>query len=157
MRLTEVKLPLGHTDEDLRAAVLKRLKLRADDLVELSVFRRAVDARKPKAIVFIYTIDVTVKDEARVMARLQVERHVSATPEMGYKITRAPTPPAKRPVVIGAGPCGIFAGLILAEMGLRPLILERCKVVRERTKDTFGFWRKRAMTAASFFTETSIV
>jgi uncharacterized FAD-dependent dehydrogenase len=149
MRLTEVKLPLGHTDEDLRAAVLKRIGVHGDDVVELSVFRRAVDARKPKAIVFIYTIDVTVRDEAAVMARLRGDRHVSTSPDMSYKIARAATPPTTRPVVIGAGPCGIFAGLILAEMGLRPLILERGKVVRERTKDTFGFWRKRVLNPES--------
>ncbi|MBP6012492.1 MAG: NAD(P)/FAD-dependent oxidoreductase [Alphaproteobacteria bacterium] len=149
MRLTEVKLPLGHTEADLRAAVLKRLGVRAEELVSFSVFRRAVDARKPKAIVFIYTIDVTVKDEAAVMARLKGERHVSASPDMSYKIVRAARPPAKRPVVIGAGPCGLFAGLILAEMGLRPLLLERGKVVRERTKDTFGFWRKRVLNPES--------
>ncbi len=149
MRLTEVKLPLGHTEAELRAAVLKRIGVRGEDVIELSVFRRAVDARKPKAIVFIYTVDVAVKNEAAVMARLRGDRHVSASPDMSYTVTRAPTPPAKRPVVIGAGPCGIFAGLILAEMGLRPLILERGKVVRERTKDTFGFWRKRVLNPES--------
>lgn len=149
MRLTEVKLPLGHTDAELRAAVLRRLGVRADDVTSFAVFRRAVDARKPKAIVLIYTIDVTLKNEAAVVARLKGDRHVSVTPDMSYKIVRAATPPAKRPVVIGAGPCGIFAGLILAEMGLRPLILERGKVVRERTKDTFGFWRKRLLNPES--------
>lgn len=149
MRLTEVKLPLGHTEAELRAAVLKRLRVRDDDLLELAVFRRAVDARKPKDIVFIYTIDVTLKNEAAVMARLKSDRHVAASPDMSYKIARVTTPPAKRPVVIGAGPCGIFAALILAEMGLRPIILERGKVVRERTKDTFGFWRKRILNPES--------
>ena len=149
MRLTEVKLPIGHTEADLRAAVLKRIGVRADDALEFAVFRRAVDARKPKAIVFIYTIDVAVKNEAAVMARLRGDRHVTASPDMSYKITRTTKPPARRPVVIGAGPCGIFAALVLAEMGLRPLLIERGKIVRERTKDTFAFWRKRVLNPES--------
>ncbi|MEQ1867785.1 MAG: FAD-dependent monooxygenase, partial [Micropepsaceae bacterium] len=149
LRLTEVKLPLDHTDEDLRAAVLKRLRLGAADGAELSVYRRAVDARKPKAIVFIYTVDVAVKDEAMVLKRVQGERHVAVAPDTGYRVRQVATPPRLRPVVIGAGPCGLFAALILAQMGLRPLILERGKVVRERTKDTFGFWRRRALNPES--------
>lgn len=149
LRLTEVKLPLDHTDEDLRAAVLKRLRLGAADGAELSVYRRAVDARKPKAIVFIYTVDVAVKDEAAVLKRVLGERHVGVAPDTGYRVRQVATPPRLRPVVIGAGPCGLFAALILAQMGLRPLILERGKAVRERTKDTFGFWRRRALNPES--------
>ncbi len=149
LRLTEVKLPLDHTDEDLRAAVLKRLRVGAADVVELSVFRRAVDARKPKAIVFIYTVDVAVKDEAAVLKRVQGERHVALRRTRAIASRQVAAPPRLRPVVIGAGPCGLFAALILAQMGLRPLILERGKVVRERTKDTFGFWRKRALNPES--------
>ncbi len=149
LRLTEVKLPLDHTDGDLRAAVLKRLRVGAADVTEVSVYRRAADARKPKAIVFIYTVDVALKDEAGVLKRLRDEPHVRVAPDMCYRVTHAARPPARRPVVIGAGPCGLFAALILAQMGLRPLILERGKAVRERTKDTFGFWRRRALNPES--------
>lgn len=149
LRLTEVKLPLDHTDGDLRAAVLKRLRVGAADVTEVSVFRRAADARKPKAIVFIYTVDVALKDEAGVLKRLRDEPHLRVAPDMSYRVMHTATPPARRPVVIGAGPCGLFAALILAQMGLRPLILERGKAVRERTKDTFGFWRRRALNPES--------
>ncbi|MCE9522960.1 MAG: NAD(P)/FAD-dependent oxidoreductase [Alphaproteobacteria bacterium] len=150
LRLTELKLPLDHAEGALRAAVLKRLGVGAGELISFSVFRRAVDARKPKAIVFIYTLDVALKNEAAVLKRFAGERNVSVAPDVGYHFV-APAARAStlRPVVIGAGPCGLFAALILAQMGLRPLILERGKVVRERTKDTFGFWRRRVLNPES--------
>jgi uncharacterized protein len=150
LRLTELRLPLGHDDETLRAALLKRLAVRAEDLIDFKVFRRGVDARKPKAIVLTYTLDVALKDEAAAMMRLKGDRNVGPAPDMDYRfVTQMKRPPARRPVVIGAGPCGIFAGLILAQMGMAPIILERGKVVRERTKDTFGFWRKRILNPES--------
>jgi uncharacterized FAD-dependent dehydrogenase len=150
LRLTELKLPLDHADEDLRAALMKRLGIGPGELMAFSVFRRAVDARKPKAIVRIYTLDVSVQNEAAVVKRLRGDRHVSAAPDMEYRlVAHAPRPPARRPIVIGAGPCGIFAALILAEMGMAPIILERGKIVRERTKDTFGFWRRGELNPES--------
>ena len=150
LRLTELRLPLGHSDEDLRVALLKRLGMGAGDLVEYSVFRRGVDARKPKAIILTYTLDVSLPDEAAALSRLQGDRNISQAPDMDYRfVTRLAKPPVLRPVVIGAGPCGLFAALVLAQMGFRPLVLERGKVVRERTKDTFGFWRRRVLNPES--------
>lgn len=150
LRLTELRLPLGHDEPALKAALLKRLNLRADDLVGFTIFRRGYDARKPKAIELIYTLDIELKNEAAAFKRLAKDRNVSRAPDMAYrhvaKLDRAPT---RRPIVIGAGPCGYFAGLILAEMGMSPIILERGKIVRERTKDTFGFWRKRILNPES--------
>ena len=144
MRLTDLKLPLAHTADDLRNAILKRLAIGADELVAYTIFRRAYDARKPAAIVFIYTLDVELKNEAAALKRLHGDRHVGKTPDTGYRFVAqaAQTSSALRPVVIGTGPCGLFAGLILAQMGFRPLILERGKSVRERTQDTWGLWRK---------------
>ena len=150
LRLTELRLPLGHSDEDLRVALLKRLGMGAGNLVEYSVFRRGVDARKPKAIILTYTLDVSLPDEAAALSRLQGDRNISQAPDMDYRfVTRLAKPPVLRPVVIGAGPCGLFAALVLAQMGFRPLVLERGKVVRERTKDTFGFWRRRVLNPES--------
>jgi uncharacterized FAD-dependent dehydrogenase len=150
LRLTELKLPLGHDGDALRAALLKRLAIGPGDLIDFTVFRRGVDARKPAAIVFIYTLDVELKNEAAAMKRLARDRNVTPAPDMDYRfVTRAEKPPARRPVVIGAGPCGLFAALILAQMGMNPIVLERGKVVRERTKDTFGFWRKRILNPES--------
>ena len=142
LRLTEVKLPLDHTKEELETAILKRLVMAPDQLVGYSIFRRGVDARKRSAIHFIYTLDVETKNESAIRKRMQPDRNVADTPDTNYKfVARAPRELAARPVVIGTGPCGLFAGLLLAQMGFRPLILERGKAVRERTRDTFGLWR----------------
>ena len=143
LRLTEVKLPLDHPETEIKAAILKRLDIVADELIDFSISRRSVDARKPEAIVFIYTLDVELKNEKVVLKRLQGDRHVSLTPDTRYHfVAQAPANLTSRPVVIGTGPCGLFAGLILAQSGFRPIILERGKAVRERTKDTFGLWRQ---------------
>jgi uncharacterized FAD-dependent dehydrogenase len=143
LRLTEIKLPLDHTDDALSTAICQRLGVAADELLSHSVYRRSVDARKKTAITLIYALDVEVRDEAAVLARLHGERSVMPAPDTTYRfVTRAPAGLATRPVVIGTGPCGLFAGLLLAQMGFRPIILERGKIVRERTKDTWGLWRK---------------
>ncbi len=151
MRLTDLKLPLDHTEADLIAAILKRLGIAEDELLGYSIFRRSHDARKPAAIVFIYSLDVELKNEAAVLKRLRGDRHVSPTPNTVYRfVAQAPQNPAlPRPVVIGSGPCGLFAGLILAQMGFRPIILERGKSVRERTKDTWGLWRQGQLNPES--------
>ena len=150
LRLTDVKLPLDHSERAITDAILKRLGIAANDLVGYSIFRRGVDARKPASIYFIYTLDVEVIDEAGLSARLMHARHVSPAPDTSYRFVPVPCPlPAHRPIVIGTGPCGLFAGLILAQMGLRPLMIERGKAVRERTKDTFGFWQKSILNPES--------
>jgi uncharacterized FAD-dependent dehydrogenase len=123
----------------------------ADELVGHTIFRRSYDARKSAAIVFIYTLDVELKDETAVLKRLRGDRHVGPTPDTSYRfVARAQQKSsAPRPVVIGSGPCGLFAGLLLAQMGFRPLILERGKAVRERTRDTWGLWRKGQLNPES--------
>jgi uncharacterized FAD-dependent dehydrogenase len=143
LRVTELKLPLDHADEALRAAVCKRLGIVDKDLLRLSIFRRGYDARKKSQIVLVYALDVEVANEAAVLKRLRDDRHVGPSPDMRYRfVAQAPAGLASRPVVIGTGPCGLFAGLLLAQMGFRPIILERGKAVRERTKDTWGLWRQ---------------
>jgi uncharacterized FAD-dependent dehydrogenase len=142
IRLTQLKLPLGHPPEALKAALLKRLRLPASELKDFTVFRRAHDARNRQAISFIYSLDVEVADEAALLARFARDPEVKPAPDMAYRfVARAPAQ-FSRPLVIGAGPCGLFAALVLAQMGFRPIILERGKQVRERTKDTWGLWRR---------------
>ena len=151
LRLTELKLPLGHPPEALAGAACERLGIAPEDLVELRVARRANDARRKSAILMVYSVDVSVRDEASVLARVGGDARVQPTPDTDYRfVARAPASPvAPRPVVIGTGPCGLFAGLILAQMGFRPIILDRGKVVRERTKDTWGLWRRGVLNPES--------
>jgi uncharacterized protein len=150
LRLTEVKLPLDHPSDALRGAVLARLGISEAELVSISVFRRAWDARRKSAIQLIYTLDVALRDEAAVLARFNAGQHVSKAPDMSYlPVARAPAHLPSRPIVIGTGPCGLFAALILAQAGFRPIILERGKIVRERTKDTWGLWRRGVLNPES--------
>ena len=151
LRLTEIKLPIDHAADALRAAVIARLDIADDDLISCAIARRANDARRKSAILMVYNVDVEVRDEAEVLARCGGRGDVRPTPDTDYR------PPAvapagwdgQRPVVIGAGPCGLFAALILAQAGFRPIIVERGKVVRERTKDTWGLWRRGVLDTES--------
>src|SRR5258708_23099569 len=154
LRLSEIKLPLDHPESVLEAAVRARLAelgVGDDGLIRYTVFRRAHDARKRTDIKLTYIVDVEVKDEAAALKRLADVPHCAVTPDMTYRfVAKAPAQlTSPRPVVIGMGPCGLFAGLILAQMGFRPLILERGKAVRERPKDTFGLWRRSVLNPES--------
>jgi uncharacterized FAD-dependent dehydrogenase len=150
LRLTELKLPLDHPEAALAEAVTRRLRLAPGELRGLHVFRRAYDARRRAAIEWVYTLDLDLADEAAVLRRNAGDRNLGATPDTRYRHAgRAPEAGFRRPVVVGAGPCGIFATLILAEMGFRPILLERGKVVRERTKDTWDLWRRSNLHAES--------
>jgi uncharacterized protein len=157
LRITELRLPLDHAEEALRLAVLSRLGLTDAALLSITVFRRAHDARKKSAVLLIYTLDCELKpgvDEAAVLARLVSDPHVRLAPDTRYRfVTHAPADfavqPPLRPVIVGFGPCGLFAALVLAQMGLRPLVLERGREVRQRTKDTWGLWRQGVLDPTS--------
>ena len=150
LRLTELKLPLDHPPEALRAAILQRLELADDDLVGFSIFKRSYDARKKHALLMIYAVDVEVKNEAALLKKFRNDRHLAPTPDMAYHfVGHAPENLTERPLVVGFGPCGIFAALVLAQMGFKPIVLERGKAVRERTQDTWGLWRKHVLNPES--------
>ena len=151
LRITELTLPIDHADGALKPAIAARLGIAEGAVRELKVFKRGYDARrKSQGLSFVYTIDVDVQDEAGVLARLKGDRNVSIAPDMSYKfVAHAPARPFTRPVVVGFGPCGIFASLVLAQMGFAPIVLERGKAVRERTQDTWALWRKGVLDPES--------
>lgn len=157
IRINELRLPLNHEPQALQAAVLARLGLREHELQAFHIFRRGYDARKKSAIVLAYTIDCEVTvDEADLLKRLAEDKNIRPTPDTEYKfVGQAPVDfysagePRLRPVIVGFGPCGLMAALVLAQMGLRPIVLERGKNVRERTKDTWGLWRQSELNPES--------
>ena len=150
LRLTELKLPLDHPPAALRTAILQRLELADDDLVGFSIFKRSYDARKKHALLMVYAVDVEVGNEAALLKKFRTDRHLVPAPDMAYRfVGHAPENLSERPLVVGFGPCGIFAALVLAQMGFKPIVLERGKAVRERTQDTWGLWRKHVLNPES--------
>ena len=156
LRITEIKLPvenaqsLTHQADEIKAALLKRLEIPASDLIHFEIFKRGVDARKSHAILYVYSLDVEVKNEAKILAKFRKDAHIKPAPDTEYKYVAQNTSTDKpRPVVVGFGPAGIFSALILAQSGFRPIVLERGKAVRERTKDTWGLWRKNKLNPES--------
>lgn len=151
IRLTELSLPLDHPPQALRQAILQRLKMNETDLVDFMVFKRSYDARKKNTeITFVYIIHLTARNEAQVLARFADDSQVRPAPDTDYTpVAKAPPGQTERPVVVGFGPCGLFAALLLAQMGFRPIVLERGRDVRRRTKDTWALWRKHTLTPES--------
>lgn len=151
IRLSELSLPLDHPPQALGAAVVERLRIDAADLLDCKVFKRSYDARKKNTeITFVYILHLTLRDEAAVLARFADDVHVGPAPDTAYHpVAQAPAGLPERPLIIGFGPCGLFAALVLAQMGFKPIVLERGKDVRRRTKDTWGLWRKRRLTPES--------
>ncbi|MGV8843577.1 MAG: NAD(P)/FAD-dependent oxidoreductase [Pseudomonas sp.] len=151
LRITELKLLIDHPEEALRPAILKRLGIASEQLLEFTLFKRSYDARKKSAeLCFIYTVDVQVKDEPALLLTFADDRHINPAPDTTYhSVGQAPADLTERPLVVGFGPCGIYAALLLAQMGFKPIVLERGKEVRERTKDTWALWRKNVLNPES--------
>jgi uncharacterized FAD-dependent dehydrogenase len=150
LRLTNIQLDLNHQPEQLQQAILDKLEISAEQLTEFTVFKRGYDARRKSQIKLIYTLDVVTNIDPQLLKKFEKDSQIKQSPDTRYHfVTQAPQELNQRPVVIGFGPCGLFIGLVLAQMGFKPIILERGKEVRERTKDTFGFWRKKILNTES--------
>lgn len=150
IRINELRLPLEHSLDALPDAAAKRLGIPGKAIRRLAVFKRSHDARKKNALMFIYSVDVEVIDEAHLLEKFADDPKIGPTPDTEYRfVAHASEPPGTRPVVVGFGPAGIFAALVLAQMGFRPLVLERGKAVRERTKDTWRLWRENRLDPES--------
>ncbi len=149
LRLTEIKLELEHTYDELINAICFKLSIQPEEVLSYTIFKRSYDARR-SAMCWIYALDVEVQNEAEILENLFNSPHVSPTPDMSYNyVGQAPANLTERPIVVGFGPCGFFAALTLAQMGFKPIVLERGKEVRERTKDTWDLWRKNILNPES--------
>ncbi len=151
IRITELTLPLGHPPEAIKQTIIARLSIQENELLAYKIFKRSYDARKKNSeITFVYIVDLQVQNEQQVLQRCADERHIRTAPDTAYyPVAEAPADLQERPLIIGFGPCGLFAALILAQMGFRPIVLERGKEVRSRTKDTWALWRKNVLTPES--------
>jgi uncharacterized protein len=156
LRVNEIKLPieqadtLKHQDDEIKAALLKRLAIPESDLIHFTIFKRGVDARKSQAILYVYSLDVEVKNEANLLVKFKRDQHVNPAPDTSYHfVAQSEKTSNERPVIVGFGPAGIFAALILAQSGFKPIVLERGKEVRKRTQDTWGLWRKSVLNPES--------
>jgi uncharacterized protein len=151
IRITELSLPLDHPADALRKAIVRRLGIKDADLLDFTVFKRSYDARKKNSVIaFVYIVDATTRNEAAILKRLAGDQNVRPAPDTNYyPVGQAPAHLSERPIVVGFGPCGLFAALLLAQMGFKPIVLERGRDVRRRTKDTWALWRKKTLTPES--------
>ena len=151
IRLTELKLPLEHAADALPALIAQTLGLSPEAITRFTIYKRSFDARKADLLqVYIVDVELTPALEADLLVKFADHPHIGPSPDLVYHpVAQAPTSLQERPVVVGFGPCGIFAALILAQMGFKPIVIERGTTVRQRTKDTWGLWRKQVLNPES--------
>jgi uncharacterized FAD-dependent dehydrogenase len=156
LRLNEIKLALDHNEDALIQAIVDKLAINRDDLLSFTVFKRSHDARKKTNILLIYQLDVVLTDsvEATVLEQFSQQNFVKVSPDTSYHFVAQaeddfPNKDQQRPIIVGFGPCGILAALVLAQMGLKPIVLDRGQDVRQRTKDTWELWKNGKLNTES--------
>ena len=148
LRINQIKLPLKADENDLRLAASKALKINENRIKSLRVSKKAVDSRKKDNVFFVYNVDVDIDgDESAVLKKCA--KGVDEIKPFEFKMPELKRTSPFRPVIIGFGPAGMFAGLVLARAGLKPLILERGSHIEERQKDVQNFWINRKLNPDS--------
>jgi uncharacterized FAD-dependent dehydrogenase len=142
IRIRDIALPFDHKPDALAASIIKRLKISEQELLDFVIIRKSIDARRKSSILAVYTVDVRVKNESDVLSRFAQDERITPAPDLSYWMPAVGNMRGLRPVVVGSGPCGLFAALILAQLGFKPLLIERGKDVKSRIRDVQNFWRK---------------
>lgn len=148
IRVPEIKLSLDDDEELLKFELAKKLKISQESIVSYRIFKKSIDARKKNNIQFVYTLDVELKNENKVLSMFG-KRGVIKVPETNYEYEKVDNKNIHRPIIVGTGPAGLFAGLVLAQMGYKPILLERGKSVDERAIDVGLFWSKGILNIES--------
>ncbi|TFG48176.1 MAG: hypothetical protein E4H40_05140, partial [Candidatus Brocadiia bacterium] len=149
IRITHLTLPFDHKPDALKSSILKYLNIAEPDLLKFTIVRRSIDARRKNRIVAVYAIDVEANNEPELISAFSENQHIAPTPDTTYKMPSIRRSPSLPPVVIGSGPCGLFAALVLAQLGCKPLLIERGKDGNSRIKDVNNFWRNGQLDSES--------
>lgn len=141
IRISGIKLSLEQDEAEVKSELIKKLRIKEKELIKYNIFKRSIDARKSDSIYFVYTVDAVVANEDKLLNKFAKDKDVSTSPNFNYEFVQTGESKLKnRPIIIGTGPAGLFAGLILAQMGFRPLLLERGADVDKRTEIVNEFW-----------------
>mgnify|MGYP000846022069 FL=1 len=148
LRIPEIKLSLDMDEKLLRKEISKKLHIPEEAILSYRIFKKSIDARKKNEIHFVYVVDIEVKNEEIILKKFS-KKGIIKTPELNFEYKNLAPQNFIRPVVVGFGPAGLFAGLILAQIGLKPIILERGKAVDDRARDVEKFWNTGKLNAES--------
>ena len=151
IRIQQLKMPLSHKREDIIKKAAKRCKIKPEQILNLEIVRRSVDARKKSEVCYVYTIDLTVENEIGILKKVN-DKNIMSTNRKKYQFPKAEVSQKEtkyRPVIIGAGPAGLFCAYELTKAGYAPILLERGKRVEERTEDVKRFWESGVLDTGS--------